>query len=164
MTKLGRSRWDFLPAPKPNAWSARVVPVEETDRRLSAVLRSIPVTRVSDLTPLDYLRLPVYSAVTPLARDLTTHLGKGNDQISAKVSALMEAVERVSAETIPATATLRSSLDELRASRAVAADPSHFDLPADTSYTASGSFSWIEGFDLARGYDVLLPTDLVANP
>lgn len=165
MSESGASSWDFQPAPKLSALSARVFPVEETERRVRGVIGRIPVTRLADLTPLDYLRLPVYSAVTPLALDLTTHLGKGEDAASARVSALMEAVERVSAEASPLGATLCASFDALcRAGGTVPADPSHFDLPADTVYTPARLFNWIEGFDLAANRPALLPVDLVCSP
>jgi ribosomal protein S12 methylthiotransferase accessory factor len=159
------ANWDFPPAPKLSALSERVVPIEETARRVSSVIGRIPVTRVADLTPMDYLRLPVYSAVTPLALDLTTHLGKGNDDVSARVSALMEAVERVSGEACPPGSTTYASFDALcRTGGAAPANPFHFDLPADSAYSPELSFNWIEGFDLAGQHPVLLPVDLACSP
>jgi len=165
MSRSGTSGWNFAPSPKLGPLSARTVAVEETERRLERVISRIPVTRIADLTPMDYLRLPVFSAVTPLARDLTTHLGKGDNAASARVSALMEAVERVTAETPPATGMLRSSYAALiGADGPIPADPSRFDLPADTAYAPDRSFNWIEGFDLAANRPALLPVDLACNP
>src|SRR5262245_39602974 len=66
--------WNFGPTPRVGL-TTRAVSLELTHTSLRAVLRRIPVTRVADLTPLDRLALPVFSAVTPLAGDLTTHLG-----------------------------------------------------------------------------------------
>ena len=89
--------------------ASRITPPEETERRIVPLLARIPVTRIADLTPLDEIRLPVFTVVTPLAKDLTTHMGKGIDATSARVSALMEAVERISAETVPTAMTVHSS-------------------------------------------------------
>lgn len=156
--------WSFAPSPKLAAASSRTVLPAVTEERLRAAVRALPISRVSDLTPLDRVRLPVFSAVTPLARDLTTHLGKGVDAQSARVSALMEAVERVSAEAPPPGSTLRASFAELarRGRRPVA--PEILDLPSDTSYAPDCELTWMESWDLLSGEPVLLPADLVLSP
>src|SRR5207247_9973344 len=91
------SPWAFAPTLKVDAGERSVV-VSETYARVKSIAHRVPISRVADLTPLDDLRLPVYSAVTPLARDLKIHNGKGATREAARVSAMMEAVERVSAE------------------------------------------------------------------
>ena len=162
--------WDFRPTPKIASIASiasvlRSVEPERTEAWVRQVQKLLPLTRLSDLTPLDPLRLPVYSAVTPLARDLTVHMGKGADAVSARVSAMMEAVERVSAETAPPGRTIRASFSELRGSlHRPAVDPLACDLPADTAYAPDRVFNWIEGFDLLAGAPVLLPADLALNP
>jgi len=84
---------NFEPAPKVPG-TDRVISLETTESRVRAILDLVPITRISDLTPLDPLGLPTFSAVTPLAADLTIHMGKGRDAMSARISAVMEAVER----------------------------------------------------------------------
>lgn len=156
--------WTFQPTPKIGP-SLRTVRPEQTEARVRRVQARLPLTRLSDLTPLDPIRLPVYSVVTPLARDLTVHMGKGADAASARASALMEAVERVSAETAPPGSTLRASFAGLAHDRRrPAVDPAALDLPADTAYAPDRAFTWIEGFDLMAGAPVLLPADLALNP
>ena len=164
--KAAGSPWEFGPSPKIIPSVSRVTPPEETERRMAPLLARLPVTRIADLTPLDEIRLPVFTAVTPLAKDLTTHMGKGTDATSARVSALMEAVERISAETAPAAAmTIRSSFAELiRRSEHRPVDPEAFTLPDDTSYTPERTFTWIASQDLLSGEAVLMPEDLVLNP
>jgi ribosomal protein S12 methylthiotransferase accessory factor len=157
--------WSFVSAAKISPLSSRVTSVDDTEWRVNRILREIPVTRVSDLTPLDELRLPVFSAVTPMARDLTTHLGKGVDAVSARVSALMEAVERVSAESVAPQGQVLASFEELQCGAGLRAlDPSQFVLPEDSAYEPSGAFTWTEAFDLLNGERVLVPTDLVVSP
>src|ERR1700739_205690 len=107
--KSAGSPWEFSSSQKIMPQASRVTPPEETERGVIPLLARLPVTRIADLTPLDEIRLPVFTAVTPLAKDLTTHMGKGTDATSARVSALMEAVERISAETAPTAMTNRSS-------------------------------------------------------
>jgi ribosomal protein S12 methylthiotransferase accessory factor len=159
------SPWDFGPSPKIAPPVSRVTSPEETERRIAPLLARLPVTRIVDLTPLDEIGLPVFTAVTPLAKDLTTHMGKGSDATSARVSALMEAVERISAETAPTAMTIQSSFAELiRTSDRRPVDPQAFTLPDDTSYTPARTFTWIASQDLLSGEAVLMPADLVLNP
>jgi ribosomal protein S12 methylthiotransferase accessory factor len=58
------------------------------------------ITRVANLTGLDQIGLPVYTAIRPNARSLATSEGKGLDDASAKASALMESIESWHAEHI----------------------------------------------------------------
>ncbi len=127
------------------------------------MLRAIPVTRLTDLTPLDRLRLPVFSAVTPLARDLTTHFGKGRDAASAQASAVMEAIERASAEATPASTTT-ATLDEMRATGSSVIDPCEFDLPSDTAFAPGRRITWVAAYDLIQDEPVWIPRDLAINP
>jgi len=165
VTVREESGWIFGSSPKIAPGASRSVPLEQTEARVRQVVPRLPVTRLSDLTPLDPIRLPVFTAVTPLARDLTIHMGKGADAASARVSALMEAVERVSAETAPPGSTLRARFTELVDDlRRPPVDPLTLDLPADTAYAPEREITWIESFDLLAGSPVLLPADLALNP
>ena len=157
--------WDSGPSRKIMPAVSRVTPPAETERRVRAVLARLPVTRIADLTPLDPIRLPVFAAVTPLAKDLTTHMGKGTDATGARVSALMEAVERVSAETAPSAASIRSSFAALmRTSGWRPVEPTTFALPSQSRYQAERTFTWIRSHDLLSGETVLMPADLILNP
>lgn len=141
----------------------RTVEPAETEVRARRAARAIPVTRLADLTPLDSIGLPVWCAVTPLASDLTTHLGKGLTPGAARTSALMEAVERASAERAP-HGTLRGSYEALRQSGLPVVDPERFTLPPDTLYRPDRAVSWSRGAVLDGGEEAWLPTDLVLCP
>ena len=159
-----KTPWAFTASPKIALVSGRVRSPEQTEQRLQPLLEKLPVTRITDLTPLDPIRLPVYAVVTPLARDLTTHMGKGADALSARVSALMEAVERISAESIDPARQRRASYRELLTSGLCPIDPQSCILPDDSDYAPERSFSWVESHDLMQGENVLLPLDLALNP
>ena len=152
----------FESAPKVSS-SHRTVHARETLARVRAHARRVPITRVSDLTPLDRLRLPVFSATTPLARDLTTHMGKGVDAESAQVSAMMEAIERVSAERVERP-TEHASFRAMTTRMSCVLDPRTFDLPDDTSYREDRPISWVEGWDVMQDQPVWIPADLAVSP
>lgn len=107
--------------------------------------------------------MPVFSAVTPLALDLTTHLGKGMDAVSAKVSAIMEAIERHAAETVPEP-QVRDSWSAMQARPEPAIDPRAFDLPQDTTFRPDRPVNWCRAFRLGDDRPVWLASDLVAVP
>jgi ribosomal protein S12 methylthiotransferase accessory factor len=155
--------WAFAPTPKVDA-GERSVLVAETYTRVKGIARHVPISRVADLTPLDDLGLPAYSAVTPLAKDLKVHNGKGATREAARVSAMMEAIERVSAERTGAP-TIAASYRELAGSGPPPpVDPRAFDLPADTAYRPDATFTWVQGRELLSDRDVLIPLDLVITP
>jgi ribosomal protein S12 methylthiotransferase accessory factor len=154
--------WAFAPTPKIDA-GERGVRLADTYARVRAVARLIPISRVADLTPLDDLGLPAYSAVTPLARDLKIHNGKGATREAARVSAMMEAVERVSGERTTAP-TVVASYRQLADGSPPPVDPTAFELPADTTYRPDATFTWVPGRELLGGRDVLVPLDLVVSP
>jgi ribosomal protein S12 methylthiotransferase accessory factor len=141
----------------------RGVLVAETYARVKRIARSVPISRVADLTPLDDLGLPAYSAVTPLAKDLKIHNGKGATREAARVSAMMEAVERVSGERTSAPAVI-ASYRELEAGGSFPVDPRAFELPSDSAYRPDARFTWVRGRELLARRDVLIPVDLVISP
>jgi ribosomal protein S12 methylthiotransferase accessory factor len=137
----------------------------ETEERLGRVLNRVPVTRLYDVTPLDWIGLPVWTAVTPLALDLTIHAGKGTTAAAARISAAMEAIERVSAEEVSPERVLHSrTFVSIVSSGDPVVDPASFDLPFETRYQPDRPVSWIQGIDLLAGDEPWVPLDLVVNP
>ncbi|MDK1491314.1 YcaO-like family protein [Sinorhizobium sp. 7-81] len=130
---------------------------------LKSTIDQVPITRIADITSLDVLGTPVFATVTPLARDLTTHLGKGVDKEAARVSAVMEAVERVCAEEFEGESRNATYL-ELTSSDVYVADPLSFDLPPLTSYRPDSTFEWVQGWELISGRPIWVLADLARSP
>jgi len=78
----------------------RVMPPAETLERIKSVIPEVGITRVADISGLDRVGLPVFSAIRPSAADgaISVYAGKGITESEARVSVIMEAVERFSAE------------------------------------------------------------------
>ena len=157
-------RWRFGPTAKVE--EERSVPFIETLRRARTAMRFVPVTRVSDLTPLDTVGIPVFLATTPLALDLTVSMGKGATRDAARVSAIMEGIERVTAERPPPDSTFRASYRELSSGNGPVEplNPRIFDLPDDTTYTDDRVLTWIVGYDLLKEREVCAPADIATTP
>ena len=76
----------------------RLVPPEETLRRIKPYFPEMGITRVADITGLDRVGLPVLAVYRPNARSVVVSQGKGFDPIAAEVSGCMEAIESHHAE------------------------------------------------------------------
>jgi ribosomal protein S12 methylthiotransferase accessory factor len=75
--------------------TSRIKPVNETLEQVIPICQKIGVTRVADITHMDVLSVPNYSAVLPGTEDyIWVYSGKGPTKAHAKASALMESIER----------------------------------------------------------------------
>lgn len=77
---------------------ARAVSTGSTLKKIWPLRSALGITRLTDLTELDYIGIPVISATRPSVKSaqITATQGKGLKRIDAIVSAIMEAVERFS--------------------------------------------------------------------
>ncbi|MEM9593403.1 MAG: YcaO-like family protein [Acidobacteriota bacterium] len=167
MPDRGKHHQRVPPAATETIPLGRTRSLEETEGAVLRIQNRIPISRISDLTPLDRLGLPVYSVTTPLARDLTTHLGKGMDDAAARVSALMEAVERVSAEEPPPGTVEAASFHQLTGRGELALDAEDFDLPTGSTWDRESEFNWVPAELRHWGRPserALLPADLAISP
>lgn len=81
--------------------------------RVAPLAAAADVTRLTDLTGLDRIGLPVFQAVRPMARSLAVSLGKGASRDIARLSALVETIELHRAEQVTAVGPLRvADVDE----------------------------------------------------
>ncbi|HYY50101.1 MAG TPA: YcaO-like family protein, partial [Nitrososphaeraceae archaeon] len=79
------------------AGTSRIKPVHETLEHVMPICQKIGLTRIADITHMDILNVPNYSAVLPGTEDyIWVYSGKGPTKAHAKASALMESIERYS--------------------------------------------------------------------
>ena len=141
-------------------YSDRVCTPDETWGRIEALLPRFGITRLSRLTGLDCLGIPVWNAVSPNARSIVINQGKGITDIDAKVSAAMEALERAVAGDPLAPAR--------RASRSDFAAAGETCLPLDIFIAAGKAFlaedetlDWLAGRDVGTGERIWVPREAV---
>ena len=137
----------------------RALPPEETLRRAEAKLPAAGITRVADITNLDRIGIPVFSSIRPMADRgaISVYNGKGATPTEAKVSAMMEGLERYSAEVRDRVLKIDcfSHLDG-------ALDPRELILPAGTEPDAM--IPWIAGWDIMNDEEILVPANAVFHP
>lgn len=73
----------------------------ETLKAIQPIIKEAGITRLANVTHLDTLGIPVYTAIRPSAKSLSTSQGKGLQEELAKISAYMEAIEVFFAEEMP---------------------------------------------------------------
>lgn len=137
----------------------RAVSPEETLRAAEAKLPAAGITRVADITDLDRIGIPVFSSIRPMADRgaISVYNGKGATPTEARVSAMMEGLERYSAEVRDRQLDIASFslLDG-------ALDPRNLILPVDADPDAL--IPWISGWDMMNQEEILVPANAVFHP
>ena len=130
---------------------------EETLQRVMPLLPAMGITRVADVTGLDRLGISTWCTVRPAARLIQIANGKGLSPISARASAIMEAIEDWHAEfpeapfrNASAAELCREGLAFVRASELPRCRP-------DIHLTDQRVVDWVRGEQLPGGEPVWLP-------
>ena len=78
--------------------SLRLRSAEATYAQVARLMPRFGISRVTDVTRLDKLGLPVHASVRPRGQGLRVHAGKGLREVESRVGALMEALEFAAAD------------------------------------------------------------------
>lgn len=78
------------------------------------LMPALGITRVANVTGLDHIGLPVYTAIRPTSRSLAVSQGKGLDAAAAKASALMESIEAWHAELAALNRFVRREMQDVK--------------------------------------------------
>lgn len=135
-------------------------------------IKKIGVTRIADITNLDRLGIPIFSAIRPSAAPgaISIYSGKGSTEQRARISAIMESFERCLAERpglnaniaggISAPALVESYLNA-REKHAVL-DPSALLLFQPCN--PSSLLEWVGAYDLLNKEEVFVSSNAVYHP
>ena len=141
--------------------TSRVKPAQETLVEVTALAKKIGVTRLADITDMDILRIPNYSAILPGTEDyIWVYSGKGPTKTHAKVSALMESIERYS--SLPSGAPrnfIQGSYDRLSSTSRVL-HPEEIVEPLRFHYRNDMIMDFLPGVELFTGQQIMVPAAL----
>ena len=141
--------------------TSRIRPAQETLDKVIPLQSKIGVTRLADITDMDVLRIPNFSAVLPGTEDyIWVYSGKGPTKQHAMASALMESIERYS--SLPSGGKrnfVRSSYAELAKSHKVL-HPEEIVEPVSFEYREHMLMDWLAGYDLQSGEQVMVPASM----
>ena len=134
---------------------------EDTLEIISPLAKECGITRITDITGLDRLGIPVFSCIRPGAEEgaNSVYNGKGATETAAKVSAIMEGIERYSAE-LNERETVTERFSQLGES--VALNPEDLILPKGIH--PDSPLPWCDAYDIANDEEKLLPAHSVYHP
>ena len=135
---------------------------EETYEIVRDLTGPAGITRVADITGLDRIGIPVFSCIRPVAAEgaITVYNGKGATPIAARVSAIMEGIERYSAE-VHDRPTLTMTFDQIASGKKVIR-PENLILPEYTEQ--DWPVPWYPAFDIVHNEEVWVPAHAVFHP
>jgi len=151
----------------------RVLSPEATLERTTKLLSRIGVTRIANITDLDRVGIPVFSAIRPSAAAgaISIYSGKGVNETNARISAIMESFERCLAEqpevsinlpgVQPETQRVVNSYESLSEDYP-ALFPEALLLPQP--FEEFSKIEWIMGHDIMNDIEVFVPANAVFHP
>jgi thioglycine synthase len=141
--------------------TSRIIPPERTLEVTMPISKQIGVTRLADITHMDKLTIPNYSAVLPGTEDyIWVYSGKGQTKAHAKASALMECIERYC--SLPGSTKrnlIQGSYDDL-SQRYSVLHPEEVVEPFNFQYRNYMPMDFLSAFELFSGESILIPASL----
>jgi ribosomal protein S12 methylthiotransferase accessory factor len=137
------------------------MPVEKTLMHVSEISRKIGLTRIADITYMDKLYIPNYSCVLPGTEDyIWVYSGKGPTKQHAKVSAIMESIERYSAlPTNYSRKFITGTFNQLKHSYNLL-HPDEVVEPLTFDFQNDMLMDYVEGYDIINKENILVPAAL----
>lgn len=151
----------------------RVLDPETTLANTTKLLPKIGVTRIANITDLDRVGIPVFSAIRPSAAAgaISIYSGKGATETNARISAIMESFERCLAEQpevsinlsgVPLNAERMVDTYESVSESYPALYPDALLLPQP--FAEQTSLEWVMGHDILNDVEVFVPANAVFHP
>lgn len=142
-----------------NGTHRSVVPAE-TVARIRPLLSDFGITRVANVTGLDWIGIPVVMVCRPNSRSLSVSQGKGLTLDAATASGIMEAIELHYAEHLTLPMQLASYAELSKRERVVQVDQLPF-LNRFCSYEER-RMHWVQGYDLLQEQPIWVPHQYVS--
>jgi ribosomal protein S12 methylthiotransferase accessory factor len=151
----------------------RVFDPETTLANTTRLLPKIGVTRIANITDLDRVGIPVFSAIRPSAAAgaISIYSGKGISETNARISAIMESFERCLAEQPEVSINLSGvelNTERINGTYESLCEsyptlyPDALLLPQPVAELTN--LEWVMGHDLMNDVEVLVPANAVFHP
>ncbi|WP_184399920.1 YcaO-like family protein [Rhizobium sp. BK650] len=142
------------------SYSDRSCSPYETLARITPSLSRYGITRLARLTDLDRIGIPVWNAITPNSRSIVINQGKGIDDIDARVSAAMEALERAVGGN-PQIDVRLTSIRQLESEGCFAEPLDCLILAGQDDLRPEEMLRWVQGYDIIADRHVWVPYEAV---
>jgi ribosomal protein S12 methylthiotransferase accessory factor len=152
--------------------SQRVYDEDTTLEKTKSQLKKIGVTRIADITHLDRVGIPVYSAIRPSAAKgaISVYSGKGVTSTQARISAMMEGFERCLAEKKDMNNNIQEdipsdefvdSFDNIKETYNIV-NPAKLLISEDVR--TDDMIEWTSGWDMINDNEIYVPSNSVYHP
>ena len=139
----------------------RTLTPADTLRQVQPLLKQMGISRTANITGLDRVGIPTYTAFRPHSRSISVSQGKGSTLEAAKVSAIMESVETYHAENI--SHPLRyASVQQLK-DQLPLANTELLARSGTKNLDSREPIYWIEGLDLLSEQACWVPYEIVST-
>jgi len=137
-----------------------------------AQIKKIGVTRIADITNLDRLGIPIFSAIRPSAAPgaISIYSGKGSTDQRARISAMMESFERCLAERPGVNANIEGGISAPALVDSYASAIENYSvldpnaLLLSQPFTPSSLMEWVGTYDLMNGEETFISANAVYHP
>lgn len=138
----------------------RVTSPEKTIENYEGKLKTAGITRITEITHLDRIKIPVFSAIRPTSQGggVSVYAGKGIGISQAKASAIMEGFERYSAERQDSDEVIVGNVD------GNCINPDSLILTKETQHYSNFELEWSTAFDLIDEKEYYIPTNAIYHP
>jgi YcaO-like protein with predicted kinase domain len=136
----------------------RTASPDETLTRYGQLARRMGITRLGNVTGLDYIGIPIAVAVRPNSRSVSVSQGKGLTLTHALASAMMEAIEGFHGENLDSRFRMASARD--LSAEACIVDYTRL-CGTGRALPPTTNVPWIEGFDLLKDQPCWVPAEAV---
>lgn len=138
--------------------SIRNTSLQDTLQHIDKYIQLAKITRVADITNLDYYGIPVFASFRPMGKSLSTSQGKGFIKDAALCGAYMEAIEVYFSEEVVPQIFLVSA--EEIAEKYQIINPTHF---SSINYPSTYKHNWVLGSVLNSNTELIaIPHQLVS--
>ncbi|WP_440946266.1 YcaO-related McrA-glycine thioamidation protein [Methanosarcina sp. T3] len=135
-------------------------------------IKKIGVTRIADITNLDRLGIPIFSAIRPSAAPgaISIYSGKGSTEQRARISAIMESFERCLAERPGVNANIEGGISAPALVESYVNAKENCSVLDPNSLLLSQPFNpgslieWVGAYDLMNGEEVFVSANAVYHP
>ncbi|MGA2676723.1 MAG: YcaO-related McrA-glycine thioamidation protein [Methanobacterium sp.] len=144
----------------------RSIPPKQTIKNVEGKLRKVGVTRIAEITHLDRLGIPIYSAIRPGAAEgaISIYAGKGATKSQAKASAMMEAFERYSAEINESDYKTKFKLGLFQELKD-AINPKELVLSSQLPFEVEEiQIDWVKAVEITDNKEYFVPANAVYHP
>jgi len=141
--------------------TTRIKPVQQTLKEIYPIVTKIGVTRLADITEMDVLKIPNYSAVLPGTEDyIWVYSGKGPTRDHARASALMESIERYCALPSGSPANMIQGSYKVLSNKYKILHPRSVVEPMLYDYNEEMIMDYLVGSELSTNEALLVPAPI----